>query len=276
MKQLPGLLVALVLAASGALAGPGRVVSMNLCTDQLAMMLAAPGQLVSVSHVATDRRMSPMADVAGAYPANHGQAEEVYLMKPDVVLVSAYSGAATTGMLTRLGIRVEVFQPANTLADVRDRIVQMGEVLGRQEAAAALLADYDTRLAALQVTGEDRPRAALYGANGFTSGPLTLAGQIVQTAGFDNVAGELGFDFFGALPLELLALSDPDMLITSSPYPRAGRAEEIVKHPVVRDLATRTGTSGMRDADWACGTPYVLNAIEGLAAERAALIEAGG
>ena len=33
---------------------PARVVSMNLCTDQLAMMLAAPGQLVSVSHLATE------------------------------------------------------------------------------------------------------------------------------------------------------------------------------------------------------------------------------
>ena len=30
---------------------PARVVSMNLCTDQVAMMLAAPGQLVSISHV---------------------------------------------------------------------------------------------------------------------------------------------------------------------------------------------------------------------------------
>jgi iron complex transport system substrate-binding protein len=36
----------LALFAAPAAAAPARVVSMNLCTDQLAMLLAAPGQLV--------------------------------------------------------------------------------------------------------------------------------------------------------------------------------------------------------------------------------------
>ena len=57
------LLLAAVLAASlsPALAdAPGRVVSINLCTDQLAMMLAAPGQLVSVSHLASEVQSSSM------------------------------------------------------------------------------------------------------------------------------------------------------------------------------------------------------------------------
>jgi iron complex transport system substrate-binding protein len=40
---------------------PRRVVSINLCTDQLAMMLAAPGQLVSVSDLAADPHSSAMA-----------------------------------------------------------------------------------------------------------------------------------------------------------------------------------------------------------------------
>mgnify|MGYP006999250795 CR=1 FL=1 len=43
---------------------PARVVSMNLCTDQLAMALAAPGQLISVSYIARDPRASAMAEEA--------------------------------------------------------------------------------------------------------------------------------------------------------------------------------------------------------------------
>ncbi len=39
---------------------PERVVSVNLCTDQLAMLLAAPGQLISVSHLASDPLSSSM------------------------------------------------------------------------------------------------------------------------------------------------------------------------------------------------------------------------
>ena len=68
---------------------PRRVVSINLCTDQLAMMMAGPGQLVSVSHLAGDPTYSTMPEAAAAYPANRGLAEEVYLLKPDLVLAGA-------------------------------------------------------------------------------------------------------------------------------------------------------------------------------------------
>ena len=77
---------ALVLWAGAAVAAPPeRVVSMNLCTDQLAMMLAAPGQLVSVSHLASEVQSSSMVEEARAYPMNRGQVEQVFLMRPDLV-----------------------------------------------------------------------------------------------------------------------------------------------------------------------------------------------
>jgi iron complex transport system substrate-binding protein len=75
------------------------------------MMLAAPGQLVSVSHLATDPRSSAMAAEAAAYPATHARAEEIYLMDPELVLAGACTAKATVGMLTRMGIEVEVLQP---------------------------------------------------------------------------------------------------------------------------------------------------------------------
>ena len=74
-----------------AAAAPARVVSTNLCTDQLAMLLAAPGQLVSVSWLAADPRSSTMAAEAARYPANHGLAEEIFLLSPDLVLAGSYT-----------------------------------------------------------------------------------------------------------------------------------------------------------------------------------------
>ena len=59
---------------------------MNLCTDQLAMLLADPGQLVSVSHMALDPLSSAMVEEAEAFTINRGGAEQVYLMRPDLVL----------------------------------------------------------------------------------------------------------------------------------------------------------------------------------------------
>lgn len=83
MRRLaPLLALALAGALPAAAQPPARVVSMNLCTDQLAMLIAAPGQLVSVSHVARDPVSSALAEQAQAYPVNHGSAEEIFLLAP--------------------------------------------------------------------------------------------------------------------------------------------------------------------------------------------------
>ncbi|MEM6577389.1 MAG: ABC transporter substrate-binding protein [Pseudomonadota bacterium] len=251
---------------------PERVVSMNLCTDQLAMLLAAPGQLQSVTYIARDPRASAMSEEAEAYPINRGLAEEIYLMQPDLVIAGAFSTRATVAMLKRLGIPVVVFDPAYSLEDVRDRILQMGSVLGREAAAEELLRDFDARLVRLQANVAERPRAVLYYANGYTSGDQSLAGQILAAAGFANVAVEAGFQAGDKLPLEVLVMTDPDIAITSRPYVGASRAEAILDHPAI--VAFRAGRAGqsMTDRDWVCGTPYVLRAIEALSQARQNLV----
>lgn len=252
------------LAQTVADAAPTRVVSMNLCTDQLAMMVAAPGQLYSVSHLATDPRGSAMAEEARAFETNRGLAEEIYLMRPDLVISGTFSNRATMDMLRRLDIPVAVFEPAYGLDDVRDRMREIGEVLGRQDYAAELIADYDLRLAELQADIAQRPRAALYHANGYTAGDRTLAGQILIAAGFENAAVAAGFSSGGTLPLEVLAMLAPDAVITSHPHRGASRSEEILDHPVVRTLREGRASGSFTDRDWVCGTPFVLRAIEEL------------
>ena len=247
---------------------PQRVVSINLCTDQLAMLLAAPGQLLSVSYLAVDARASAMADEATGYVINHGLAEEIYLMQPDLVIAGAYSTRATVDMLQRLNIPVAVFDVANSLGDIRDRIAQMGTVLHREEAATTMLADFDTRMAMLTAEVQRSPRAVLYYANGYTSGDKTLAGQILLAAGFANAAEETGFAAGRKLPLEVLAVTDPDVVVTAQPYPGASRSEEVLDHPVVRALRENRATATMTDHDWVCGTPYVLRAIDNLSTAR--------
>ncbi|QCO58057.1 ABC transporter substrate-binding protein (plasmid) [Pseudorhodobacter turbinis] len=259
-------MVALAAGLSGSAVkadSPQRVVSLNLCTDQLAMMLASNGQLLSVSPLASDPRSSAMVEAAKAFPINHAQAEEIYLMRPDLVLAGRYTARATVEMLTRLGVPVAIFDPANSLEDVASRLTQMGEALGREDRAADAITDYRARLAKFQAKVGRNPRAALYAANGYTSGDRTLAGQILLTAGFANVAAEAGYAMAGTMPLEVLALAQPDAVITSRPYPGGSRAEEIMDHPLVQ--AMRTNTASFTDHDWVCGTPFVLRAIGNVA-----------
>ncbi len=250
---------------------PQRVLSMNLCTDQLAMLLAGPGQLISVSHLAGDPLSSAMADRAGDYPANHGLAEEIYLMQPDLVLAGAYSGAATVAMLRRLGVPVQVFQADNDLDDLRANIARMGEVLGRPTQAQTVIAQFDADLAALQVAGDGPPpRAITYAANGYSSGAGTLSGAIIEAAGFANIADQLGIGMGGNVPLELLMLADPDLVVTGHPYAGASRAEDVLDHPGLRAILDRRPRV-VSGGDWVCGTPHVLRAIGDLVAAKGAM-----
>lgn len=254
---------------------PARVVSINLCTDQLAMLLAAPGQLVSVSDLAADPESSAMADEARSYAINHARAEEVYLLRPDLVLAGRYTARATVDMLRRVGLDVVEFDSANSLSEARDHIAQMAALLGREAEGAALIARFDADLAALQTASGDAPRAALYHPNGYTLGAGTLANDILRAGGFANVAAELGHRGGGTLPLETLVMADPDLVISAETLPGASRSEEVLVHPALEDL--RAGRAALRitSPDWICGTPHLLNAVERLVGVRQSLSEVG-
>lgn len=256
------------LAASAAAAdAPGRVVSMNLCTDQLAILLAAPGQLVSVSDIARDPLMSPLHAAAAGLPVNHGSAEEIYLLDPDLVLAGPYSDPATVSMLRRLGIRVEQVAVVGRLDEVAPRVTEMGRLLGREAEAARIVAEFEADLARLVVPPHG-PRAAFYYPNGYSPGIGTLSHEILTAAGFRHIAAEIGRGTAARLPLEMLVLSAPDMVIRSETYPGASRSEEILTHPALQAVVAE-GRGHVSGADWVCGTPHVVEALAGLAVARA-------
>lgn len=240
---------------------PARVLSMNLCTDQLAMLVAGPGQLISVSYLAHDPRASAMAEEAAAFPANHGLAEDILRLRPDLVLAGAYTTPVTVAILQRLGLSVEIFQPENDMEGIRANLRRMGDVLGRQDEAVVIIDRFDADLAALAAEPGDRRRAAIYAATGYSSGENSLAGAILHEAGLANVAAELGLAQGGFLPLERLVLADPDLVVTGKRYPRASRAEEMLDHPALRAITAEAGARALSDSDWVCGTPHVLRAI---------------
>ncbi len=265
-SRLISFAAALVLSGAAALAAPQRVVSLNVCTDQMAMLLSGPGQLLAVSKLASDPRTSAMAEQAEGWPVTDGTAEDVFLRAPDLVLAGTYTTRATVEMLERLGVRVERFAPANSLADVRDNLARMGALLGREVAATALIAAFDARLAALTETPDARPRVVMYQALGTTTGADTLAGDVLRAAGFENIAAELGLPFGGRLHLEELLLAQPDLILIGAPYGGHARATELLDHPA---LAATGALRRIGDgAKWTCETHYILDAVAQMRALR--------
>jgi iron complex transport system substrate-binding protein len=168
-------------------------------------------------------------------------------------------------MLERLGIPVAVFPIENSFADIRANVTRMGDLLGNPDGAARLLATMDAELDT-PVPDGPRPSAALYYANGFTSGSGTLADAILDAAGFENVAAGRGLAGLAHLPLEVLVTTDPDLVVTGQDYPAPALAQGILRHPALRALdAERVAVA---DSLWTCGTPLTARAVAALRAER--------
>lgn len=269
MKQLAGLALAgLTIWAAPLQARPDRVVSMNLCTDQLAMLLAAPGQLISVSYLARDARSSAMAEVAQNFDVNHGLAEEIAFLRPDLVLAGRYTTRVTVDMLQRLGYRVEIFQPENTLDDIRTNLLQMGLALGREAEAERIAEAMDRDILNLRVAADrgPRPETAVYYSSGYTAGGRSLGHDIVTTAGLQNTAAKLGLGAGGVLPLEALILSDADMVIRGASYQGHSRSEGMLRHLALEKMLAAPRLTAETRPEWTCGTPLSLNAIHDLRA----------
>ena len=267
--MVAGLLFA---SAASAMSGPS-VASLNVCTDQLAMLLAEAGQLKSVSVLARDPASSPLHQLAAGLSVNKGVAEEVLLMKPDLVVTGTFSLHNTTGLLRRLGFKVEEFAYAQSVETISGDIRRMGTLLGQPVKANAMAARFKAELAGFQPLACSRkPVAIAYGFRGVALGKGTLSDSALQAAGFINLASELEYEGIAAFPLELLVQNPPDFIILPNPTPGApALADEILSHPALKQLHGTVTGHFSRPALLSCGGPFTLDAIRELRAFAAKL-----
>ncbi|MEK6216363.1 MAG: ABC transporter substrate-binding protein [Boseongicola sp.] len=261
-----------LLALAGLLAGaafagtPERVVSMNLCADQLAIELAAPGQLISVTRMSVDPLSSTQVEKALGIPLNSGRAEEIYAMAPDLVLANEYSDPTALQMLRGLGVEVRQYPVITQLDQISGALRDIGTALGRRAVAEEIATEVETRLAELTQQKGERPTAAFFFASGYSLGAGTLSHDIITRAGFDNLSEVLGHSGGGRISLEELLMNKPDVIVTSAGYPGASRSEEIVDHPSLAGIPRV-----LSGPEWVCGTPAALEALENMLAAREAL-----
>lgn len=273
---LPFVLAALVsmgLAASSVSAAPPqRVVSLNVCSDQLLMLLAPPERIVAVSYLSVDPEISVLAEQAGDFTSTTGRLEEVLELQPDLVLAGTFTTRPTVFALRRLGIPVVELSPARSFVDVRANLRQVAAVLEVPDRAERLIAEFDTALADVEKGWNDgsegpRPRVAVYGANGWSAGPGSLRHVVLEAAGLRNLATEALIGTRSHLPLEVLVAARPEVIVTSQREPQApALAEALLSHPAFLELRGHSNFVAIPQALWTCGTPFVAEAVRRLAA----------
>lgn len=271
-----GLVVFALLAVLGAAradppAPPHRIASLNLCTDQLLLMLLDRDRIASVTAWSQKPESSYMAEAARGLPTNDGLAEQVLPLRPDLIITGRYNQGAMTNLLGQLGYAVAVVEVPLTLQAARLAIIEFGQLVGAEAAAQRLVVAMDARLAAIDravAPRSQRPLAAVYAPNGVTAGAGTVMNDIVERAGMRNLAAELGLVGYGQLPLEQLVAAKPDVLIldaTAEPEDGGSLAHRYLDHPALADIMAKARVVSLPPPLSVCVGPMTVDAIERLA-----------
>ena len=252
--RLVGALIALALTAA---APPHRVASLSLCTDELALELAAPGQLASTTFLAADPAETTLAPRAARLHHNNGHLESVAALAPDLVLTSGPSTAYAAELARQMGTRVLDLPPPATPEQVRANIRMVAAALGRPQAGAALIARFDHDLGPLPA---HPVRALLLEGGGYVPRADSLAAAYLRHAGLAQAA--VGGDH---ADIEPLLLRPPAILLTSRYRAhQTSNGQAWLAHPALAHLPSRRLAFDGRA--WTCLGPLAARVLPGLRA----------
>ena len=257
------------LSAPASAATLPRIASMNVCTDQLLLPLADPEQILGLSRYARDDWQSWLAGDARRYPVLSGGAEDVLVLKPDVVVASSFDKRSTRELLKAQGLRVAEFSVPRNLDEVKAQIRRMGELVGHPDRAAAEIARLDAAMArARQAVSERHISVLPLSRRGWVSGRDSLVSALLTETGLFNAAETLGIGSGGFASLEQIVQARPDFLLVSEAGDRAedeGRA--FLLHPALERFYPPSKRIVIPERLTVCGGVMQADALDALVKE---------
>ena len=240
---------------------PRRVVSLNLCTDELLLLLAAPEQIASVTHLAQRAEETPLWQEARRHAANDGTLASAAALRPDLVLTMGGAGDRL-GVAPRLGVKTVDLPFPRNLDEVVAGIGTVAAALGRETAGAAVIGQIEglrrsapsSEVDALWVGGGGRTVAS----DGLEAQWMALAGLHQRRIRGDRVT------------LEELLVRPPAVLLRSDyRQDQYSQGQSWLNHPLAR-VARSSRTMASDGRRWTCMGPPLIDEVVRLRRERAA------
>ncbi len=253
-------LVAPIGAAGAERAIPQRIMSLDLCTDLLLLQLAPKSRIASVTFLAHDGVQELFPGLDRGVAVNRGSGEDVVRARPDMVLDSELASPFIRSLAGKVGAKVVTVKDANTFADIREVVRQVGQAIGEPARAEALVQRMDAELAALSAHPPERPvRVVAWSGGSAVPGQGTLTNSIITAAGATNIAARPGAAVSSFGVEELLA-ERPDLLLYGgSAIAKPSLLSDQAQHRAIRKLYAGRRIS-YADAAYTCGLPQSADA----------------
>ncbi len=212
---------------------PQRVVSINLCADQLLLALGDRDRIAALSAMARDPDYSAAAEQAAGIAQVRGGAEDILTRGADLVLVGPYDNRYTRAVLAERGLRMEIVAPWTSLDQGKAQVREVAELLGRPERGEALVADIDAAIARLPRVraGTD---ALEVSRRGWVPGNAGLVHDVLRRMGFGDGATAAGLPSGGFVSLEKLVAGMPGVVVLDRDMPVAeDQGTAWLRHPAL-------------------------------------------
>jgi iron complex transport system substrate-binding protein len=250
------------LAARKLTSPPQRIVSLNLCADQLVMAFADRDQIAGLTRYAGDPQMSAAAATSRGLPILRGSAEEIIAINPDLVIGMPARRSPAIAVLKSHKYPALDLKSPDSYAAIQRSIRQVASAVGHPDRGEAMVARMDREMAGLPRSR--RPAvAAYYQRRGYLTGTGTLVDDLMKRVGVTNLAGKLKRPALSQISLEELAAAKPNFLIVDTATDKVvDEGTAMMHHPVLSGILR----IGIPQAWTVCGGPAYVKAARALVA----------
>jgi len=187
-----------------------------------------------------------------------------------LVIAGTLTTRPTISLLHRLGVNVLEVPPANSIDEIRRNVKMIAQAVVAGARGQEIIAAFDEKLAhATLPPGGEQPIAAPYYGGNNTSGAGTQLNELLERAGYRNLAAERGMRGPSRLALEEMVYDEPDLIVLGlSSVRRRSFTIGNLDHPAMRGLLARVPNLTIPDRLWICGTPQIAEVLTRLADKR--------
>ncbi len=193
-----------------------RVVTIAPSLTDMMLSMGAGSTLVGVSRFDTDKAVAALPRVGGFVDPS---VEAVIALKPDLVLVQPGPGnQRPVERMAELGVPV-LLLPLHTVADTLAAMRAVGQALGREKEAEALISQFEATRARIREAAKKLPTPRVLLAYGFeplvVAGPGSFADELLRDAGALNLAAD-GGSAYPVYSVERAVRALPDVVVDAA------------------------------------------------------------
>lgn len=222
---------------------PDRIVALGGSAAQTLWEVGARGKVVGISQFATYLEGASDLTVVTQGSSSTVQVETIVSLNPDLVIAANIFTNETVERIRQANITVYRADTATSIEDVYAKTRRIGRMAGTCKGANETVTWMQEEIGIVReaVQGADEPRVLYPMGMGYTPGPNTFIGGMIDAAGGHNVVAEANTSqLYPQLSAELAVKYDPQWLIATYP---PGNASDDPRSLVPSGQALRNTTA---------------------------------